>query len=470
MKPTEIWATDGSYATRPGHKVDILVDGEEAFAAIYDAIKQAKSYIYATFAYVDFDFRLRPDRPESLLGLLHERARNGVDVRAVIWHPGTKDVPGTVYDPGDQEIAGTNAGPGTIQFRWDKAKGRAPWPALIGCHHQKSFVIDGKVGFVGGINSTQPYWDTPAHDPLDTRRLPFNTPSAGHEQALVDNPPLHDVFSRFEGPCIIDVETNFVERWNGASNHHGGKTKPVAVHRGIGAATGDLKLQITRTIAPKTYKNTSKGETSIREIYLKAIAAAESLIYFEDQYYFDDEIDAAIKQATRRGVKVIGLLARTPDSGTHLGIMEQVMERANRLEIEAPSLFGEDNVELYCPVAAWADPGELGRHLYRDIYVHAKLMIVDDIFLTLGSANISFTSLDFHSEMNVVVNDAATASALRKRLWREHLDDQLLDERIFKDPITGFGLWKAHRQENCRAHLAKSKPRSRVFPFPFDLT
>ena len=95
-------------------------------------------------------------------------------------------------------------------------------------------------------------------------------------------------------------------------------------------------------------------------------------------------------------------------------------------------------------------------------------MIVDDTFLTLGSANISFASLEFHSEMNVVINDPTIVSATRRRLWKEHLQFQTIDEKIFSDPRTGFGLWKLHAEKNVADLLARSKPLSRVYPFPCD--
>src|SRR5579871_1430397 len=95
----DVWATSGSYPSRPGNQLEIFIDGQDSFAAIYDAIANAKSYLYATFAYVDFDFRLRPELPVPLLDLLRSRTAAGVDVRILIWDPVT-NIPSTIRDPG----------------------------------------------------------------------------------------------------------------------------------------------------------------------------------------------------------------------------------------------------------------------------------------------------------------------------------------------------------------------------------
>ena len=73
------------------------------------------------------------------------------------------------------------------------------------------------VAFVGGINPVQAYWDTPAHDSLDVRRV-----ARGKDpiKGLEETPPLHDIFYRIKGPAVGDVLANFVERYNGASIPH----------------------------------------------------------------------------------------------------------------------------------------------------------------------------------------------------------------------------------------------------------
>jgi phosphatidylserine/phosphatidylglycerophosphate/cardiolipin synthase-like enzyme len=458
------WAHTGRYPSRPGNTLEVFIDGEDSFAAIYSALAAAKTYLYVTFAYVDFDFRMVPSLPIPLLDLLKARAEAGVDVRILIWDPVTK-IPGTIRDPRDTVIPGINQGPGSVQARWDQ-------PALgglylFGCHHQKTFVMDGQIAFVGGINSLQPYWDTHAHEPLDTRRVPFSIPRDQAAAQLKNYLPLHDLFTKIQGPCVQDVEANFVERWNGATFKHEPAIQDAVAHVPPSSA-GPLELQITRPIAKGQYKTSPHGERSIREIYLAAIASAKRFIYFENQYYYDHGVTSAIEEAAERGIKVIGLMARRPDSGQLQGYFETAKEWTGNAWLSLKRRLLRQKVELYCPVISRPDPNHPGQYLFEDIYVHAKALIVDDSFFTIGSANISSFSMKFHSELNVASNDPAGALALRKLLWREHLQAPITDTDL-QSPLDGFDLWRRDAASNAAALKTRTKPPSRVFPWDVDL-
>jgi phosphatidylserine/phosphatidylglycerophosphate/cardiolipin synthase-like enzyme len=458
-----VWSQTSSYPQRTGNVINVYIDGQDSFAAIYDATQAAKSYIYATFAYVDFDFHLMPDIvPQSLLSEMMARAKAGVDVRLLIWSPAS-GTPGTIQNP-VQEYPGTNAGPGTVQIRWDVAPGKGIYPAKVGCHHQKSFVMDGIVAFVGGINSYQPYWDTNAHAPVDNRRYPYSIPRPLSDWNEQGYPPLHDLFSRIQGPCIQDAEANFCERWNGATFKHAPGAQDIAPHIGIVPPGGNLTLQITRTIAPNAYTTTPAGEMSIRESYLSAINVAQKLIYFEDQYYYDNAVCDALMQAAQRGVKIIGLLCLKPDEGTGVGLLDQALESINMTRIDFAGKLDHENIGLFSPVVAAPDTPADGQYQYTDVYVHAKMLIVDDLFITLGSANISFTSMEFHSELNVIANDASVAETLRQCLWQEHFQRQLADAEL-NDPATALALWRDQAARNKAARTAFQAPVSRIYPF-----
>ncbi len=160
----------------------ILIDGQTAYGEIAAAFHGAKQFIYLTLSYASQDFLLVPESNETMFDILMSRRKEGVDVRMVVWQPAS-DTPDTIPDPSPAAIAGVNEGQGSIQARWDKAKGYSGWyrspdghfepfyldfPAQLGCHHQKTYIMDdgagGVVAFVGGINPVQAYWDTPAHD------------------------------------------------------------------------------------------------------------------------------------------------------------------------------------------------------------------------------------------------------------------------------------------------------------------
>ena len=235
MASPALWAQYGTYPPRQGNEIRILIDGQTAYGEIASAFHGAKEFIYLTVSYGSQDFLLVPKSNETMFDILRSRRKEGVDVRMVVWQPAMRTAD-TIPDPSPARIPGVNEGPGSIEARWDKAKGYSGWyrsphghfepfyldfPAELGCHHQKTYIMDdgdgGIVAFVGGINPVQSYWDTPAHDSLDVRRV-----ARGKDplKGLDETPPLHDIFYKIKGPAVADVLANFVERYNGASIPH----------------------------------------------------------------------------------------------------------------------------------------------------------------------------------------------------------------------------------------------------------
>jgi phosphatidylserine/phosphatidylglycerophosphate/cardiolipin synthase-like enzyme len=450
-----------SYPVRITPAIDYLVDGAESFKAIADAIEAAQDYVYVTCCYTSLNFMLCPPKSEQFLDLCTRAANRGVKVALLFWMPvdwmGNPDesVGGTV--PMSQAPVIEKACP-KILARWDHAKGKGIYPDKAGCHHQKTFVIDGKVAFVGGINMTQPHWDTPEHKPNDERRVTYDLVDPAKRQAAAidaNTLPLHDMFSKFAGPAVADVEANFIERWNGASQ----KAKAPDLQVGVvpPAVTTGKTIQVVRTIAPHTYPHTANGEESIKQVMLNAIHTARESVYFENQYFFDADIVAALRQAAVRGVRIVGLLARAPDAGGFLGHVEHMLElpglRTFQWTIDDPHI--RQVVQIYSPYTEGPAPN-------KDIYVHAKDMIVDDRYIIVGSANISFTSLEFHSEMAVLVDDALGAPLLRRRLFAEHLC--LAMDQVPVAFAPGAELWRQHGSQNQKALAAQQPLPSRVVP------
>jgi phosphatidylserine/phosphatidylglycerophosphate/cardiolipin synthase-like enzyme len=262
------------------------------------------------------------------------------------------------------------------------------------------------------------------------------------------------MFTSFQGPAVADVEANFVERWNGASEPNDTPTLTPAP-AGLPLDAG-LQIQVLRTIAPDTYRTLPKGETSIRAAMLELINGAQSSIYFENQYFFDDDVVAALRAAGERGVRVVGLLCRAPDAGQAVGVLEAFLDKESESRLQwarfNPALAKQ--IQLYSPITNTSPS--------KDIYVHCKTMVVDDLYILTGSANIAFTSLDFHSEMCILAEDETTAAALRRTLWREHLclgDNQL--------PVAfeaGADLWESAAQQNSQLRSQGRSPLSRVVP------
>ncbi|MGO8942875.1 MAG: phospholipase D-like domain-containing protein [Syntrophobacteraceae bacterium] len=489
MASPTLWAQDGTYPLRQGNEVEILIDGQAAYSKVAAAFKTAKKFIYLTLSFVDQDFLLVPESGETLFYILRSRPKDGVDVRMVVWQPADKNTPDTIPDPAPPGISGVNEGPGSIQARWDIAKGYHGWyqsphdhfvpiyldfPAPLGCHHQKTYIMDdggnGWVAFVGGINPVQAYWDTPKHDSLDVRRV-----ERGKDllKGLEDTPPLHDIFYRIKGPAVADVLANFVERYNGASIPHADVTSdavlPVTSDQ-IPKVSNGIEVQVLRTIAPDTYPATPNGDRGIRELYLNALMAAGegSLVYIENQYFFDHGIISEIHEAAERGAKIIALLTSKPDEGTLTGKAETVLEKIASYHEEFELVAGHSNVVLLTLGNSRPDPRTPGKIINSETYIHSKTMAVfgqDWTVMTGGSANIAFTSMWFHSEMNIAFIDTALIKNWVAQLWSEHLQKVSVEEamQLLGKPQDAFNFFKDQAARNLAALEGGRMPEGRVY-------
>lgn len=481
------WAQHGTYPARQGNEVRILIDGQAAYGEIAAAFKTAAKFIYLTISYCDEDFLLVPETGETMFDILRARRKDGVDVRMVVWQPAMK-TDDTIPDPSPNKIDGVNEGPTSIQARWDKAKGYSGWyrspqghfepfyldfPADIGCHHQKTYIMDdghdGVLAFVGGINPVQSYWDTPAHDSLDVRRV-----ERGKAQlaGLEKTPPLHDLFYRIAGPTVADVLANFVERYNGASMPHGDVTTdappPITADR-IPPVAGGIEVQVVRTIAPATYPAIPNGDRGIRDLYFNMLSAAGPgcLVYIENQYFFDHGIISEIHEAAERGAKIIAILTSKPDEGTLPGQAESFLEKIAHYQEELPLVAGHANVAMLTLGNNRPDPRATGKIIYSETYIHSKNMAVfgpDWAQMTGGSANIAFTSMWFHSEMNVTFADIALIWNWVGQLWSEHLQITLEKAiELMGKPDDAFAFFKAQAARNLTALQGGTEPEGRVY-------
>jgi phosphatidylserine/phosphatidylglycerophosphate/cardiolipin synthase-like enzyme len=397
LPPAGGWASAGS-PPRRGNRLDVYVDGAEALAAIADAIEGARSSVWLAGWYFSPDFRLRLDRAESLRELLAEAAER-VEVRLLAW--GGAPLP--LFHPDRRQV---------VEVRTALTEGTRVRAALdtrerpFHCHHEKLVIVDGALAFVGGIDLT-----SYAGDRLDTNDHPARG-SLGW----------HDATSRVAGPAVADVADHFRLRWQEVT---GEQLPPVT---GPAAADG-VELQVVRTVPERIYRRLARGEFTILESYLRALRSAQRLIYLENQFLWSPEIVAVLEDKLRNPpderFRLLVLLPAKPNNGNddtrgQLGLLAAADDGAGRF--------------LACTLY---QPGAGG----RPVYVHAKVAIVDDAWLTVGSANLNEHSLFNDTEMNVVTRDGASAKETRLRLWSEHL--QRPPAELDRDPAEVVdSLWR----------------------------
>lgn len=279
-------------------------------------------------------------------------------------------------------------------------------------HHHKIVVIDDCVAFCGGIDMTSNRWDTPEHRDHDPHRVgPDGSPYA----------PWHDATTILEGPVAAALGELSRHRWRTAGGaalapvEGGGDCWP----DGLDAPFRDISVAICRS--RPAGDGGADGGAPVREIeatYLALIARARRYIYAESQYF-----------ASRRIAEAIAHRLEEPDGPEIVlvnpfksqGWLEPVaMDTARaRLYGALHRLDRHGRLRIYHPFTAQGEP----------IYVHAKMTIVDDEVLHVGSSNMNNRSMRLDTECDVTIdaahpgNEAAAGEirALRDSLLAEHL-------------------------------------------------
>jgi phosphatidylserine/phosphatidylglycerophosphate/cardiolipin synthase-like enzyme len=265
------------------------------------------------------------------------------------------------------------------------------------------------------------------------------------------------------GPAVGDLAHTFRERWDdphrldspapwstrlarvGREPRHPDPLPPIPDDP---PAVGGHAVQVLRTYPARrpAYPFAPKGERSIARAYLKAFARARSLVYVEDQYLWSADVADALASALASSpdLRLVAVVPRYPDEDGRLsGPPNRIgQERALRRVVEA----GGDRVAVYDLEAETGWP----------IYVHAKVCVVDETWMVVGSDNLNRRSWTHDSELSCAVIDGARddrapqdpgghgdgarrlARDTRLRLWREHLGRVDDDDEDLVDPVSGF--------------------------------
>ena len=399
------WAS-GEPPARTGNAVEVLIDGAEALPAMAAELAAARSHVHITGWFFSPDFALvREERTVVLRHLLAELAER-VDVRVLMW----AGAPLPLFRPSRREVRKMRDEL-TKQARIECGLDSRERP--LHCHHEKTIVIDDRVAFVGGIDLT-----SKAGDRFD-----------GSEHAARATIGWHDVSSRIEGPAVADVGEHFRMRWHEVT---GERLEPLSRRTD---PVGDIELQIVRTVPEHVYAAVPLGDFRILESYTGAIRSAQRLIYLENQFLWSPEIARILREKLLNpptpDFRLVLVLPAHPKSGNDdtRGVLAELIE-------------ADDDNERLVACALYARSGRRT----DPIYVHAKVAIVDDRWLTLGSANLNEHSLFNDTEMNVVAHDRGLARRTRERLWAEHLEIPI--ERIPPDPTRAIDeLWKPISKE-----------------------
>lgn len=311
---------------------------------------------------------------------------------------------------------------------------------LGSCHHQKVAVIDDEVAYCGGMDIALARWDFREHHPVNPDRAdPKGLLNPHHIEPFA---PYHDLMMVTSGPAAQALGELFRDRWKLACNHEmytieKSDTKDIP-HSWPDADPPDffnVDIAIARTLPP-VRRRVRKEE--VIAAYLAEIPHASKFIYIENQFLVQKDIARALNKQLREypELRILAISCDRPK-----GIMERKSMWAPRLEFREIIESGgvKDRVALVHPISCengQTDP----------VRVHSKLMIIDDKFLHLGSANINNRSMGFDTECDQILigNDEASRkkiAAVRTDLIREHSGREAVEiERLIETnaPIAAF--------------------------------
>src|SRR6266704_687968 len=525
------WWAEGDTPVRNDSRVSYLVDARATLLTMCRHFLMARKYIYvACWGITPMmklvrgrDHRAGPDGSSEQEALLAELRAEGLreaeidfwcsydlTVQAVLGHAVSKGVEIKAliwacpewfshYHPKVAEKQLSEVGVTCILD--DSSHGVIHHP--IESLHQKIVVVDGNHAFVGGIDMLIELsgdfdrWDTHVHQLFSPLR----------RNDVDESPhPWHDAHAVIEGPAVGDVELNFRQRWNDVvQRHEWNKQLLVPEHPLPPSFKSKSQVQVARTIPGHTYSFAPKaGIQGIAQLYAHALGNAQQFIYLENQYFWahamygidlsflgtdSPDMERNIHElvaALRRGVTVAIVLPDHPNMGrafTDAGL--------THLRTEAPDAVAEGRLQVFCLATSITVDGD--EH-YRPIYVHAKVAIIDDLWSTVGSANLNNRGMRDDTEMNVATLNAELAQDLRLLLWAEHLglmseDDffaielhlshqrqkPALDQQSIKliqylketlgDPFVGLRLMTERAQDNMRRYKANLPLIGHLLPY-----
>ena len=373
------------------NSVTLLMSGEAKFDDMFRAIRQAKSSIHLEY------FNFRNDSIASLLfDILREKRKEGVEVRAMF--------DGFGNDSNNQPLKKHH-----LQSLRDDSIDiveyepiRFPWlNKIFGRDHRKIVVIDGQIGYTGGMNVADYYIK--------------GTEEVGEWR---------DMHCRIEGDAVNELQKIFLRIWNRTTgeNIHGTKyyrggtqTKFEGLKPDTTSTAGDKMVGIITREPYRTPK-------IMREFYISAIDQAQDSIKIINPYFtLIPKVTRALTRAVKRGVKV-----------------EIMVSAKSDIPLTPDCVFYQVHKMMKRGATIW---------IYEPGFHHSKVMMVDGCFCTVGSTNLDARSLKCDFEENAVIIDKTTTKELEDMFERDtkasfRLTKENWDE--FRTPWQKFRGWFAH--------------------------
>ncbi|EIJ40788.1 phosphatidylserine/phosphatidylglycerophosphate/cardiolipin synthase [Galbibacter orientalis DSM 19592] len=355
------------------NKVKILINGEEKFNSLFADLKEAKSSIHLEY------YIIRDDEiGTKIINLLCEKAAEGVSVKI--------NYDSVASSFSNQSISFLkNSGVEMFPFMpvyFPKFASKANYR-----NHRKMVIIDGKIGYVGGINIGDEYINK------EGRRY------------------WRDTHIRIEGQAVGMLQFHFSLDWDFVSENDIKIDKSWFPETEV---SNKIPIQIAASGPDTEWAN-------IMEAMFTAINSASRYVYITTPYFIpNDEISLALSTASKSGVDVRLIIPKSCDSWAAKYATYSYLEKLLRA-----------GVKIY---------------LYEKGNIHAKTMIVDDVFTTIGTSNMDYRSFHINFEVNALIYD----EDITKQMLEIYIDDLQYSEQVDAERWLNRGLIQRLKESFCR--------------------
>ena len=359
--------------TTTNNEVKILKSGHEKFIDLFEEIKKAKHHIHLEY----FNFR-NDSIANALFDLLAKKAEEGVEIRALFDSFGNS----SNNKPLKKKHLKAIRAKGIEIEEFDPI--RFPWiNHAFRRDHRKIIVIDGEIGYTGGMNIADYYIN--------------GLPKIGEWR---------DIHIRMEGNAVECLQDIFLDMWNETTNQNIQGEKYYPYSKGAINVLNNKKIAIVD-------RNPKKDTKGMRRTLAKAIESAENKVQIINPYFTPTRIiKRAIKNALEKGVKVEIMIPGksdipfSPDASMYI---------VNRLRKKGADIY-----------------------IFNGGFHHSKIMMIDSLYCSVGSANFNSRSLRCDYEVNAFIFDQETTDELIQIFKEDQKDCTLLTKEIYKDR----SLWK----------------------------
>lgn len=360
IKLVKLLRTNDNEPLSLNNKVEIFKSGDDKFEALLKDIKRAEHHIHLEY-YIVKDGKIGL----KVLNALCEKAKAGLQVRLIYDDVGSK-----ISRSMKRKL--THAGVRHRAFMpvfFSKFTGKMNYR-----NHRKIAVIDGVIGYVGGVNISDEY--------VNQYR---------------DKGYWRDTHSRIYGEAVKSLQVHFLSTWDFVSNEN------IASYKPLFPKVEDFKEKVAIQIAAS---GPDTDWANIMEVIFTAILTAQKYVYITTPYFVpNSKMLTAIQIAAKSGVDVRLIIPKKSDSW--------IVKHASNSYLKA---LLDAGVKIY---------------KYHEGFIHAKTMVIDDVFCTIGTSNMDYRSFNINFEINSFMYDSVQSEILKSHFFEDLTQSTLIEYETF---------------------------------------